>query len=152
MVPFSSIVVFINTPHQGSEIADIGILRAAARVALFIPKTAKNRIHALMELPSAIIHPSLRAFHDWGIDGAENLSPRHPFFKALAQRPITVPFHSIIATHNLLAPRLSGDGVVRYSSAHLKGSVSEDLVPYGHGSLEKPLTVNALMHILHTEF
>ena len=141
-------VVFIGTPHRGSVLADNGILRAAMRLVLFLPETARHRLKALVELPPASIQPALRPFHDFGVGGTENLSTKHPFFNALARHPVGVPFHSIIATRRAVDFRQGSDGVVPYWSAHLDGSASETIVPYPHACLERPATVQAVMKIL----
>ena len=141
-------VVFISTPHQGSELADIGALQAVARLILFLPKTARQQFKALTALPPAYINPMLRSFNDWGNNGVENLSTRHPYFHALAQRPILVPFHSVIAVGDAVDPHNGSDGVVPYRSAHLDGAVSETIVPYPHGCVERSGTVQAVMNIL----
>jgi hypothetical protein len=144
-------VVFISTPHQGSVIADVSIVRAVSRIILFIPKTARRSLQALTELPPAYIHPALREFHDWGMEGTENLSTGHPYFSALARHRVAVPFHSIIATRGAADTRESSDGVVPYWSAHLDGAASETLVPCLHACLEKPGTVQAVMKILQDD-
>ena len=113
-----------------------------------MPNAAKERLKAVAELPLDFIHPKLRAFYDRGVTGPENASTKHPFFKALARHPATVPFHSIIATHRARDPRNASDGIVPYSSARLDGAASETLVPYLHTCLEKPKTVQAVMKIL----
>ena len=141
-------VVFISTPHQGSELADNGILQAAARLILFLPKTARQQFKALTELPPAYINPTLRSFNEWGNNGVENLSTKHPYFHALAQRPILVPFHSVIAVGNAIDPHDGSDGVVPYRSAHLDGAASETVVPYPHGCCERSGTVQAVLKIL----
>jgi len=141
-------VVFISTPHRGSVLADNGILRAAMRLVLFLPETARHRLQALVELPPAYIQPTLRPFHDFGVGGTENLSTKHPFFSALARHPLGVPFHSIIATRRAVDFRQGSDGVVPYWSAHLHGSASETIVPYPHACVERPATVRAVMKIL----
>ena len=141
-------IVFIGTPHQGSVLADFGIIRSLLRIALFLPRTARQRIHALAALPSAYIHPTLRGFHDWGVGGIENCTTGHPFLVALARHPIAVPFHSIIATGRAADFRKGSDGIVPYWSAHLKGAASETIVPYTHRSIEKSKTVQAVMKIL----
>lgn len=141
-------VVFISTPHQGSDLADVGILRSLARLVLFLPRTAGQRLRALTALPPAFVHPTLRSFQDLGVDGTENLSTKHPYFRALALHPVAVPFHSIIATGSAKDFRNGSDGAVPYWSAHLDGAASETIVPYLHGCLEKPGTVQAVMKIL----
>ena len=141
-------VVFISTPHQGSVVADVGIIRAALRLVLFLPKTARQRMQALAALPPAYIHPTLRGFHEWGVGGIENCTTGHPFLLALARHPLAVPFHSIIATGRAADFRNGGDGIVPYWSAHLEGASSETILPYTHQCIEKPKTVQAVMKIL----
>lgn len=141
-------VVFISTPHRGSVLADYGVIRVLARILLILPKTAGKHLQALTTLPAAYIHPTLRSFHDWGAEGTENLSTKHPYFRALAQRPIGVPYHSIIASRHAADLHDSDDGCVPYWSSHLDGAVSETIVPYRHACLEKQATVQALLKIL----
>jgi hypothetical protein len=147
-LPNVKLVVFICTPHRGSVLADIPIIRLVTRLILFLPKTAQRRLHAVEELPRADMNPMLRDFYDLGVGGTESLSTKHPFFRALARHPVPVTFHSIIATRGEADVHKSSDGVVPYWSAHLDGATSETLVPYAHGCLEKPLTVQAVMKIL----
>ena len=104
----------------------------------------------LTALPPAFINPALRSFTDFGLNGPENLATKHPFFRALAGHKIDVPFHSIIATRDAEDYHTSSDGVVPYWSSHLEGAVSETLVPYPHGCLEKSGSVQAIMNILRT--
>lgn len=140
--------VFISTPHQGSELADNTFLRSLVRLILFLPKTARQRLQAITALPAAVIQPTLRSFGDWGMEGTENLTTKHPYFRALARQPLTVPFHSVIASRNAADFRHGSDGIVPYWSSHLEGAVSETIVPYPHASLEEPKTVQAVMTIL----
>jgi len=102
----------------------------------------------LVDLPPAYIQPTLRLFHYFGVEGTENLSTKHPFFSALARHPVGVPFHSIIAVRQGGDFRKGSDDIVPYWSAHLDKSVSETIVPYTHGCVEKPATVQAVMKIL----
>ena len=146
--PNVKLVIFICTPHRGCVIAEGGILRLAMRIILFMPATAQHRVEALTELPRTDINPTLREFHDWGLEGTENLSTKHPIFRALARHPFTITSHSIIATRGAADYRNSSDGIVPYWSAHLDEAASETLVPYSHGCLEKSGTVEALMKIL----
>jgi len=103
---------------------------------------------SLTELPPAVINPALRSFQDWGAEGVETLSTKHPYFRALALHPIGVPYHSVISTRNPDDYLNGTDGVVPYWSAHLTGAKSERIIPYPHGCLEKPGAVKAVMTIL----
>ncbi len=144
-------VVFISTPHRGSDLADVTMFRAVLRLILFLPKATRQSLQALVDLPGDFVQPILRDFHGWGVEGTENLSTRHPFFGALAKHRPQVPFDSIIATQGEVDFRNGGDGIVTYTSAHLDGAVTETTVPYTHGCLEKPDTVQAVMKILKAD-
>ena len=134
--PNIKLIVFICTPHRGSDLADVPVVRAATRIFFLLPGTALHRLHALENLPKSYKNPALREFYDSGVDGTESLSTRHPFFRALSRHPVPVTFHSIIATRGAADFRKSSDGVVACWSAHLDGAASETLVPYAHGCLE----------------
>jgi triacylglycerol esterase/lipase EstA (alpha/beta hydrolase family) len=150
-LPNVKTVVFITTPHRGSEIADLGIVQSVAQLLLAVPKSARKRFKALTDLPPAVIHPALRSFSDWGNNGVENLSTKHPYFEALAKRPMATSFHSIIGVKDAGHPADGTDGVVPYRSAHLKGAATETVVPYPHGCVERSGTVGALLKILKGE-
>jgi len=147
-IPNVKSVVFICTPHEGCVVAEGSILRAAMRLILFLPETARQRMKALVKLPKVDMNPVLRDFYNWGVEGPENLSTKHPFFHALARHPVPVTFHSIIATRGSADLLTSSDGIAPYWSTHLDGAASETIVPYSHGCLENPGTVNAVMNIL----
>ncbi len=142
------LIVFVGTPHRGSKFADVGFYRAALQLILFLPKTAKKGLEELATLPLAFIQPNLRKFSDRGVTGTANLSTSHPFFHALEKHPVGVPFYSVIATRGEFDFKHGSDGIVPYSSAHLDGAVSEVIVPYPHGCVERPSTVSAVIKIL----
>lgn len=146
--PDVKLAVFVCTPHRGSDLADYGIVRAMLRLVLFLPEQAQRQLKALQELPAPYIHPTLREFHAFGLQGQDNSSTKHPYFKALSQRPMGVPFHSIIAAKNGEDIPASSDGVVPYWSAHLDGAASETIVHHPHSCLAEPDTVQAVLRIL----
>lgn len=146
--PDVKLVIYIATPHRGSKLADVGFYRAALQLVLFLPKTAKRGLEELADLPLAFMQPNLRKFSERGVAGTENLSTKHPFFRALARRRVGVPFYSVIATRGEFDFKHGTDGIVPYDSAHLDGAVAEVIVPYPHGCLERPATVKAVTKIL----
>jgi len=147
-LPDVKLVIFISTPHRGSELADVGFYRAILQLILFMPKTSKKGMEELVALPLNFMQSALHSFTNRGVGSSEDLSTKHPFFAALGRRPIAVPYYSIIATRGEFDFKIGSDGVVPYSSSHLDGAVSEVTVPYPHGCLERTETVKAVMKIL----
>lgn len=85
------------------------------------------------------------------LNSIDNLSDRDPFVMAVADLPISpgVQYHSIIGNHTpSLAPTLSDDGVVPYSSSHLAGAQSEKIVPSGHSVQDTPEAIIEIRRIL----
>jgi hypothetical protein len=78
------------------------------------------------------------------------LSPTNPFVVEINKFPIVprVPFHSIMGDRGKGDTPNSSDGVVAYWSSHLKGAVSEKIVPSGHGSHENPEGIEEARRIL----
>ncbi len=141
-------VIFICTPHQGSVLATNKLIQGLVDLVLFLPKTARDRMRALQEIPESYVHPALRSFNDWGVNGIETLSPEHPFFKALLRRPVPVPHYSIISTRDPKNYQQSDDGVVPYWSSHLDTARSETILDFAHGCVEQQATVDAIEKIL----
>lgn len=146
--PDVKLVIFIGTPHRGSAYADVGFYRSIFQLILFLPNTAKMVLEELVALPMNLMQPGMLTFSNRGVGSTEDLSTKHPFFVALKQRPIRVPFYSIIATRGEFDYKLGTDGIVPYSSSHLDGAVAEVIVPHPHGCLERTETVDAVMKIL----
>lgn len=130
--PFIERVIFIATPHRGSQIADFRIVQFLAGLierAVFVNKLFED----IMNNAQSAINPDLHQFRDLGGRSVQNLSPRHPLLGALNRLRIQVPFHSIIAATSLLPPvEDSSDRFVPWRSAHLPGAASELLVPGWH--------------------
>jgi hypothetical protein len=86
----------------------------------------------------------------------DNMSPGHPFIKALAGIPVSgeVIAHSIIAVDDDAPLDQAGDGVVKYQSAHVDGVASELIVQSPHsGMQDAPATIEEVRRILlaHSE-
>jgi hypothetical protein len=81
----------------------------------------------------------------------DNMSPGHPFIKALAKIPVspTVTTHSIIAVVDDKPLDQAGDGVVKYESAHVTGVESELIVRSPHSGMQAaPATIEEVRRIL----
>ena len=137
-------VIFICTPHRGSEMA-VGTLGSIGSKLIALPgnltiamtKSVGDSIGMLTGAPGRLPN---------SVDG---LSPKNPLLKVLDQAPIQAPHHSIIGDRGKGDTPNSTDGVVAYWSSHLKSAKSELIVPGPHGSCELPETLAELRRILH---
>ena len=136
-------VVFICTPHLGSEMASAGIGELAIRL-ISLPVDLVTTIKS--EVPEA----TLRKINNGRLpNSVSNLAPNAPYLKILNKESIQVPYHSIIGNRGKPGPLAeSSDGVVPYWSSHLDGAKSECIVPGPHGSCELPQTIAELDRIL----
>lgn len=140
-------VVFIATPHRGSDVASLNIVRKLASLIRLPVDTLKMSQELLSGNTDAITSD----IRDWGVYGFLSLgmlSPKHPFYKGLNALPIPVVHHSIIGDSGRGNSPNSTDRVVPYWSSHLDSAKSEKIVPYWHGCVEKPETVQEVIRVL----
>lgn len=133
-------VVFICVPHRGSSIASMGPVALFTRL-IRLPNTVADNISGVSHIATSI---NLRRLPT-SICG---LSPRSAFLRALDQRPIEVPHHSILGDRGRGDSPNSSDGVVPYASAHLASAESELIVPCGHSAFSHPAAIEELKRIL----
>src|SRR5690348_6468699 len=137
-------VVFICTPHRGSDMASGGL----GKIAI-----------SLINLPgqlTTIMKDSLSSGELLQLTGSSKrlpnsvwgLKPTNPALPVINEAPISVPYHSIIGDRGRGNSPNSSDGVVAYWSSHLDGAQSERIVPGPHGSCELPQTITELDRIL----
>ena len=142
-LPFVERVVFLATPHGGSRLATNGVSNLAAH---------------LIRMPGSVSRAALLAVSSSSDAGArrqlptsiEDMNPNSNFVAALATLPIDphVKKHSIIAVRSDGPLEEADDGVVRYTSAHLDGVISEKIVRSGHSLQGKPGTIAEVSRIL----
>jgi len=136
-------VVFICTPHRGSDMASSGLGKFAI---------------SLINLPgqlTAVIKDALSDAELVQLTGSRRLpnsvwalKPSNPALPVINNAPISVPYHSIIGDRGRGDSPNSSDGVVAYWSSHLDGAKSELIVPGPHGSCALPQTIDELDRIL----
>jgi triacylglycerol esterase/lipase EstA (alpha/beta hydrolase family) len=137
-------VVFICTPHRGSNMASGGLGKFAISLINLpgqlttIMKDALSGSELLQLTGSAKRLPN----SVWG------LKPSNPALPVINAAPISVPYHSIIGDRGKGGCPNCSDGVVAYWSSHLDGARSELIVPGPHGSCELPQTIAELDRIL----
>jgi pimeloyl-ACP methyl ester carboxylesterase len=135
-------VVFMSTPHRGSDLASNWIGRIGSMLVrtptrmLAVGRTLRETLTAdpaalkLKRLPNSV----------------DTLAPNNRFVVAINKIPMTktIPYHSIIGDRGRGDTPNSSDGVVAYWSSHLDGARSERIVPCGHGS---PLNSEAITEV-----
>ena len=125
-------VVFISTPHRGSELADDWIGRLFNRLVK-LPSTLVNL--GLEEARYLKPEPGLKHL-DRFPDSIDTLAPDNDFVEALNKVPMRsdVPVHTIAGDRGRGDSPDSSDGVVPYWSSHQDQAKSELIVPSHHGA------------------
>jgi len=150
-LPFVTRAVFITTPHQGSKVVDISIMKTLFK--LVRPVTAVMGIlkHVAMMAQSPI-NPELRRFKTFGVRSNEGLSPHHPMLRAMSRRPLLAKYNTIYAVFPPLSRNKpleeTTDGVVPYSSAWLDGADSTTMITAFHSCIQLPALAEALLPVL----
>ena len=137
-------VVFICTPHRGSEMASSGLGRFGISLISLPLNIATKMKDALTSADLVQLTGSSKRLPN-SITG---LNPSNPVLPVINSAPISVPYHSIIGDRGKGDSPNSTDGVVPYWSSHLDGAQSECIVPGPHGSCELPQTIAELDRIL----
>src|SRR5256885_14579234 len=137
-------VVFICTPHRGSEMASSGLGRFGISLISLPLNIATKMKDALTSADLVQLTGSSKRLPN-SITGSK---PSNPGLPVINSAPISVPYHSIIGDRGKGDSPNSTDGVVPYWSSHLDGAQSECIVPGPHGSCELPQTIAELDRIL----
>jgi pimeloyl-ACP methyl ester carboxylesterase len=146
-LPFVKQVVFIATPHRGSYMASIFIVKFMNKF-LNLPG---GLIKAAVQL-ERLRRPGLLDNNPITIPTAlDNMDKSNPFVQTLSALPIApgVHAHSIIAVKGEGPPPQGNDGVVEYQSAHIDGVESELVVRSGHSTQGTPETIEEVRRILY---
>jgi len=128
-LPFVRRVIFVATPHRGSDLAD-------QRLASWVSRLVKSPVTLTTLMVDLARHGSDQVFLQRLQrlpTSLDNMSSRDPFLRSLSELPIAqgVSTHSIIAARG--GPGTDGgDGVVRLRSARLDGVESELVIDAGH--------------------
>jgi pimeloyl-ACP methyl ester carboxylesterase len=138
-------VVFVCTPHRGSDLASNGIGKIGISLITLPTRLTAVMLDSLTGSDLQQLTGSSKRLPN-SITG---LKPTSPALSVINSVPIGVPYHSIIGNRGRPGPLAdSSDGVVAYWSSHLDGAQSECIVPGPHGSCELPQTIAELDRIL----
>jgi hypothetical protein len=145
-LPFVRRVVFIATPHRGSYQA-LGILGRLGSWLVNLPGR-------LTKLSVAVLTLQAKGFLLGPMSGLptsiDNMNPTNRFIVSLSAIPIAdgVVANSIVGVDGGGPPAEGGDGVVKYSSAHIEGVESEKIVNSPHSMQGNPETIQEVKRIL----
>src|SRR6266545_1683005 len=145
-LPFVRRVVFIATPHRGSYQA-LGILGGFASWLVNLPGHFTKLSLDLLTLQ----HKGFILGPMSGVPTSiDNMNPNNRFIQALSAIPIAdgVVANSIVGVESGGPPAEGGDGVVKYSSAHIDGVESEKIVHSAHSMQGNPETIQEVKRIL----
>jgi pimeloyl-ACP methyl ester carboxylesterase len=146
--PYIRTAVFITTAHRGGNLAR----QPAAQLGVSLIRQ-NNPLRAAWDDLQAANHPDsiqplFRKHSPTSLDG---MRAGNPLLLAIDARPIapTVTYHSIIASLHPGLPRdAMTDGFVRYTSAHLEGAASEQIVTSSHLCEANPEVITEVRRIL----
>jgi len=139
-------VIFISTPHRGSELASNWIGRIGA--ALVRTPQRFTSIYAAAK-PLVIADPAARPLNRMP-NSVDTLEPNDRFVEAVNKLPIArgIPYHSIMGDRGRGDTPNSSDGIVPYWSSHLAGAQSELIVNSDHGAQYNPQAIREVERIL----
>jgi hypothetical protein len=150
-VPFVSRAVFITTPHHGSKVTDISIIRLLFKLVR-PDRMVTGLIHEMASVAPAVVNPRLHRFETFGVRSNEGLSTHHPMLAALNRRPLRAPYDSIIAVFPPMSfgdsQDRSTDGVVDWNSAWMPGAQSTATITGFHTCISYPELAEKLLPIL----
>ncbi|WZO99731.1 hypothetical protein EP7_001343 [Isosphaeraceae bacterium EP7] len=145
-LPFVRRVVFLATPHRGSDIA-AGMVGRLSTSLISDPDHISTLLARLSkDNPDAFERKNFQRMPT----SIETLSPHAEVLPALLKMKPgpKVTFHSIIGSNRPRPKDVTTDGVVPYTSAHIDGVESELVVRSDHGVQKDPIAIGEVHRIL----
>src|SRR6266480_1130495 len=139
-------VIFMSTPHRGSDLA----VNWIGRIGSMLVKTPTKLLSVgqavrqhLKPDPAAL---QLKRFPN----SIDTLAPNNRFVVAINKVPITpgIPYYTIVGDRGRGDTPNSSDGVVPYWSSHLDAARSEFIAPCNHSSPLNPQAIAEVHRIL----
>ena len=139
-------VIFISTPHRGSDLARSWIGRIGSGFVR-TPRSFTSVYNSTK--PLLIVDPTVRPLKRMP-NSIDTLEPNDRFVQAVNKLPITpgIPYHSIMGDRGRGDTPNSSDGIVPYWSSHLDGAESELIVNSDHGAQYNQQAIREVERIL----
>ncbi|WP_233080776.1 esterase/lipase family protein [Rheinheimera soli] len=154
--PYIDKVVFLDTPHGGSESSE-SILAKMAGWFINLPKNFTALMSNFIQKlgPDKVTLPMREYLSGGGSPhSVQVLSPRHPLLQGLNKLDYQRPVYSIVGSDGALSCKDEKscsqitDGVVPFFSAHQAKAVQEIIVPSRHNSYQSPQALEFLLQVL----
>jgi pimeloyl-ACP methyl ester carboxylesterase len=139
-------VIFISTPHRGSELA-AGLI---GRIGAALVRTPPLFTSVYTSTKSLLVaDPAARTLKRMP-NSVDTLEPNDRFVEAVDTLPIApgIPYDSIMGDRGRGDTPNSSDGIVPYWSSHLAGAQSELIVNSGHDAEYNPQAIREVERIL----
>ena len=142
-------VVFISTPHRGSDLADKWYAKIGSGL-INLPGTITGATQDIASIGQEDLVIDQKKLTKHAPNALDNLSPSSVFTIATNKIPLAedVPYHTIYGIRKGKPGPGSSDGVVPYWSSHLDITVSQMPVPSGHGAQRHPIAIAEVKRIL----
>ncbi|SIO62216.1 hypothetical protein SAMN05444166_6981 [Singulisphaera sp. GP187] len=149
-LPFVKRVVFLATPHRGSDLSRSLVGRVSSGLISYSDHINELLAKLVKENPDAFDKRKFRRLPT-SIETLESISPNIPSIlnAILMMKPHSdVVYHSIIGSLKPGGVVRTTDSVVNYGSAHLDGVESELIVRSDHGVQKDPEAIQEVRRIL----
>jgi len=145
-LPFVRRVVFISTPHRGSYLAAFSLSGLVTRLLAAPLRLTQLSVAIVTQSQDEMLTRKLNRLPT----SLDNMTPGNPFLLKLSEMTVDprITAHSIVSVKGDGPPEEGGDGVVKYSSAHIEGVLSEKIVRSSHSCQANPDTINEVKRIL----
>lgn len=148
-LPFIKRVVFVSTPHRGSNLADSWFGKLGSGLVT-LPGLIEDIGDDVFNLDKSELALDPAQVSKGVPNSIDLLSPTSTFLITTNKVPLNpnIPHHSIIGVKNSKTGPGSSDGVVPYDSSHLDTAVSEKLIPSTHDAHKHPIAITEVKRIL----
>ncbi|WP_337840469.1 hypothetical protein [Rheinheimera sp.] len=153
--PYVDKVIFIDTPHGGSEMSESWLGRLTSAF-ITLPGSFVGLFRQLLDkIGMDQLTPAMQPyFSAGGPNSVQVLSPSHPLVQGLNQLPYQRPVYSIVGSNGALScvdtqscSQLT-DGVVPYLSAHQAKAEQQLIVSSNHNSYRSPEALAFILTLL----
>lgn len=147
-LPFVKRVIFMSTPHRGSEMTHWTIMKWAQKF-ITLPMDFVTKLGTISKnvvFKQNLIKGSNKTLAE--AQGVDSLDPNNIIMQFMAEQPITAKYHSIIGNDKEAGVIGGTDGIVTYKSAHLDGAESELVILSGHNTQKQSAGIKEVRRIL----